>query len=337
MFRDAPIQQRRAEIVVAFLQCVFGVSQFCRLQPLFCPLVARPEVQCFLKAEHALRVVLVVVALPGVFQIAFGARGQRDAFRMREVLANRILEFADRSVSILGLCGHRLQRNVDQFSLLVRGSDFVLAGSDQAFHHVFAGMRRNSGDAFVQHGPHQIDVTRLADPLERPCGHFRCHVGRRAAHVGRRGHVVTLLEAFVGNRQSPIHHQDFAVLAQHGVFRFQVAVDDAPRMREGHGVRSFHKDLDVLGQGHPVQAFIPRSSLHSLHRIEQRSRLVGSQVVDRHDVGMVQIAGDHGFGEKLSALRFVAGRIAFQHFDRDGSIDGGLSCDVHNAHTTFAQ
>ena len=105
-----------------------------------------------------------------------------------------------------------------------------------------------------------------------------------------------LLESLRGNRQAPIHHQNLAVLAQHDVFRLQIAMNDASRMCKGDCVRSLHQDLDIFHQGHFVNALIPRSSLHPLHRIEQRSRFVGAQVVDRHDVRVVQVAGDHGFG-----------------------------------------
>lgn len=96
-----------------------------------------------------------------------------------------------------------------------------------------------AGDDLVQDGPQQINVAVKANSLDRSQGHLRCHIGRGTAHTDRRRDVSPLAKLQGGQGQAPVHHEDFAVLAQHDVFRFQVAVDDSAGMGKGHGVGDF--------------------------------------------------------------------------------------------------
>ena len=47
-------------------------------------------------------------------------------------------------------------------------------------------------------------------------------------------------------RQPPVHHQHFAEVAEHDVFGLQVAVNDAARVGERHGIGDAQQDAQVF-------------------------------------------------------------------------------------------
>ena len=57
-------------------------------------------------------------------------------------------------------------------------------------------------------------------------------------------------------RQTPVHHQGFAVLAEHNIPRFQVAVQHTPTVRALHGLT----DVDKTAKEH-AQAKVPLTGI----------------------------------------------------------------------------
>jgi len=55
-------------------------------------------------------------------------------------------------------------------------------------------------------------------------------------------------------RQPPIHHQHFAVVAEHEVLGLQIAVDDSPAVRKGERVAHFLEDGEQRGEGAVLSA-----------------------------------------------------------------------------------
>ena len=120
--------------------------------------------------------------------------------------------------------------------------------------------------------------------------------------------------------QAPVEDDDLAEVAEDDVVALEVAVQDAARMGVGNGVA----DGDERGQqAHEVQRLgLPlgpfgmvgvdgageRAAADEPHRVE---RLVGvcpgSQLVDRHDPGVLELPGQPGFAEKARRDLGVAG------------------------------
>ena len=72
-------------------------------------------------------------------------------------------------------------------------------------------------------------------------------------------------------RQAPVHHQHFAVLAEHDVLGLEVAMNDAARVGEADGVGHLQQDFEVLWQRFLLPCTLTQGvPCDALHRIEQR-------------------------------------------------------------------
>ncbi len=99
--------------------------------------------------------------------------------------------------------------------------------------------------------------------------------------------------------QSPVHHLDLAEAADHDVRRLQVAVDHAPRVGIGHRLADLLEDRQeprpVLGRVLAgLQEGRQRAALDQLHGDEQPAVGEPSQLVDRDDPRMLELAADLG-------------------------------------------
>ena len=197
-------------------------------------------------------------------------------------------------------------------------------------------MGRLAADDLVQDRAQQVDVAGLVDALDRAAGHFRRHVGRRAAQAVGLVHGVDVGELGRDPRQAPVHHQHFAVVAEHDVFRLQVAMNHAAGVGEGHRVGHAQQDAQVLVELLLVDHLVPRRAVDALHRVEQRAFVVRAQVVNRHDVRMVELAGDDRFGDELVALVLADLGRRLEHLHGHGAGDRRLMGRVDHAHAAFA-
>ena len=139
-----------------------------------------------------------------------------------------------------------------------------------------------------------------------------------------------------GKGDAPVHHQHFAEVAEHHVLGLQVAVDHAAGMGEGDRVGHAHQNPQVLGQRLLADDLRPGRAADPLHGVEQRAQLARAQVVDRHDVGVVELAGDDRLGEELVAVVALVGELVPQHLDRHGAVDRRLAGGIDHAHAAFA-
>ena len=107
----------------------------------------------------------------------------------------------------------------------------------------------------------------------------------------------------------PVEHDDLTVAAQHHVFRFQVAMDDAARMGVADRLTDLRERLEQLPLqlepvggpastatmkfGDGVAKRLPAQEAHGVERLVVF--LASCQLVDRNDVGMLELAGDLRF------------------------------------------
>ena len=247
------------------------------------------------------------------------------------IVLDRLLKSRDALVAVLRLRLHRLQGDFEQLTGLIGRLDDVFRRGMKALDGRSAGMGRLAGDDLVEDGAEQVDVGGGPDPLHRSEHQFRRHVGRRASHGGFRRTRAAFGIDGEPHRQPPVHHEDLAEAAEHDVFRLQVAVDHAVGVGEGDRVSHFHENRQVLGQRLLGQGIVPGRSLDAFHCVEQCPVFIRSQIIDGHDIGMVQVSGGNGLGDELVLLAFALGPGA-QHFDRDPAIEGRLARRVDDTH-----
>ena len=283
------VEQRQPEVEVSLSQRADGIRKAGRGDTLFGPFVPVPETQSLLEAEQGAREHLVPVLASGLFEILFGADGKRDTLRVGLILADGVLKVGHLCVPVFRLRGHRLKRDREQLARLFGGLNVVPGGGHQAFHHVLARVRRAAGDDLVKDRTQEVDIRGEAYPPDRSGGHFRGHVGGRAAHADLR------VDRRHRERKPPVHQQDLAEIAEHDVFRFEVSVYHASRVRHGDGVGDLHQDFQVLLERFLLDHRIPGRAFDAFHGVKERALLVFAQVVDGNDVGMFQVAGHHRF------------------------------------------
>ena len=137
-------------------------------------------------------------------------------------------------------------------------------------------------------------------------------------------------------REAPVHHQHFAEVAEHDVLGLQIAMDDAVGVGERHRVGDAQQDAQVLVERLLLEHLVPGRALHALHRVEERAGVVGAEVVDRHDVRVVELAGDDRFGDELVALLLADLGRGLEHLHGDGAGDRRLVGRVDDAHAALA-
>ena len=269
------VQQRGAQLEVALQLGAGGIGQpgFRYAGP--GPCVAGPQGQRFFEAEQGPGKTLVIARAVGLAQLRVGPGGKRDAFHVRVILADRRLKVLHAGVALGRVRGHGPVRDVNQLAGLVGRLDIVAGGRQQAFLRRLAVVRAQAGGHFVEDAAQQVDVAGRADQVERTGDHLRRHVRRRASHALRAADKLRVPKAGRGQRQSPVHHQHLAEVAEHDVLGLQVAVHDAVGMRERDGVGHLHQDFEILGQRTRADDVRPGRPLHAFHRVEQRVVLVG--------------------------------------------------------------
>ena len=280
--------------------------------------IVGPFVQRFLVKRGRVLIVGIstfgFVVLCAIQQLRRTAR-QTQTFFVFQIAANRCLKIDNAGVAICRISFHGAQRDIDQFAFETRIANHILTDNfddmQRFFPRVHAArfgkvVRWQSRDDFEQDRAQQVNVAVCADFSHRPGDQFRSHVDRRTGTgSGAIGDFVLLLKSTGGDCQAPVENEHFSECAQHHVFGFQVAINDAIVMCEGHRVTDGHKHIQVFVQVHFLKSFVPRFSADPLHGIEQRAIFHAAHVVNGHNIGVDQVGSDDGFGQKQVTLRLV--------------------------------
>ena len=205
-------------------------------------------------------------------------------------------------------------------------------------HGVVPVVRRLSREQVIEDGADREHVGALVDLCDARGGLLGRHVGRRAEQRSRDGGVLraggraergvdgldALADLAPHLRDPPVEQHRLAVLAEHDVVGFHVAVDDAVLVGKRERVRQPH---DGRQQRHAI-AHRPRRrhaggqglAAHEAHRVEGRAVLADAALVDRRNARVLEVAGDDGLdGEAVQQpLRSHAGQ---QLFHRDGAAE----------------
>jgi hypothetical protein len=134
-------------------------------------------------------------------------------------------------------------------------------------------------------------------------------------------------------REPEVEDLDAPLAAHHHVLGLQVAMDQASRVRRRKPVRDLTADLQRLSQRQgPVREQIPKVlPVDELHG-DERDRIRESNLVDRHDVGVIQRGRGAGLLlEPAEALR-VCGEGGGQHLDRGFAAEPGIPRAVNLSH-----
>jgi hypothetical protein len=136
-------------------------------------------------------------------------------------------------------------------------------------------------------------------------------------------------------RQTKVRHLHHAVVADHDVRRFDVAVDDAALMRVGQRIAHMrgdrHRVLGVqpllLGE-HPGHI----RALDELHHDVEQAACGLAKVIDADDAGVAELG--HGAGLVLEALGKAGVRLlqpVGEDLDGDGAVQRDLRCPLYTA------
>ena len=271
---------------------------------------------------------------------------------------------------LLWIRNNRLHHRLHLADLLVAEFGFLLQSAQDNFieAHVnlnFRGGRRDflagqfAGEHFVEHYAERINVGPAVHPL-RIVLLFRRAVTRRAdgllpgEFVGRAHHSVhaggSAASRFGGHRtarpaiaaqhfgDAKVRHLHPAGLVEQQVLRLDVAVDDAPVMRELQRVAQRRHDGQRL-----LRREFPRAQqmaqVHAVHKFHEQviksARL--AEVVNGDDVRMVQRRQRLRLAcEALGKLR-IAHPLGREQFQRDEAVQAFLTCLVNHAHAAAAE
>jgi len=125
---------------------------------------------------------------------------------------------------------------------------------------------------------------------------------------------------------SPVHHEHFAVVADHDVLGLEIAVDDSADVRVVHSHRDLLQHLDESHEAEMSQGLesadgavaknlVERPAAHELHREIHAVVTVEPKIVHRRNVGMLELTGRACFFEESAGGRRVTAWIA-QDFER---------------------
>ena len=176
-----------------------------------------------------------------------------------------------------------------------------LAGLAQEGERVVAGERRLSRQSLVENHAQAVHVGRDGQVLP-PGGLLGSHVLRRAQHLAGLGERTVaggqpLRQAEVGDEQSSLG------INEH-VGGLQVAVQDAALVGVVHGPDHVDHALDLRARIAPG-VLRQRGPLDELHRVVLLAFML-ADLVDRHDVGMVEVGRRLGLGAEPLDVRLEA-------------------------------
>jgi hypothetical protein len=221
--------------------------------------------------------------------------------------------------------------------------------------------RRRAGGDLVQHRAEAVHVGALVDLVERARGLLRGHVSGGSQHlpVARRAHAVAGVRDTRGRvagrvrvrgfgfaehfRDAPIEQNHFAEVAEDHVRRFQVAVNDAPRVCVGDRLAQRDERGEQFAQveraGGAARAalvvagdgFAERAPAHEPHGVERRAGVVAREFVHGHDAGVFELPGDAGLAHEPRRRGRQPAALGKQFLERHFAVHAGVVREPHAA------
>jgi hypothetical protein len=201
------------------------------------------------------------------------------------------------------------------------------------------GVERDPPRQRLEEGdPDRVEVGAGVDVLRR-AQVLGGHVGEGAHLRARRGAELLRSEDLgdpevgdLGEDLAPVQRLD-----EH-VGRLQVAVDETAGVGEPDPGKDLREDghREVRGEGPPGRDQpIERDALHELHD-DREVLLVGDEVEDGHDAGVVELGLDDRLGlEPLDHLR-VSVELRVEDLDRHRPVETRIRARVHRSHPSLA-
>jgi hypothetical protein len=124
-------------------------------------------------------------------------------------------------------------------------------------------------------------------------------------------------------------NEDLSERADHDVARFQIAVDDAARVREGDRLADLAKDREAIGQSRSRRGkLVEPRAFDAFHGVEDASVRKDARVVNRNEPGVLEARHHPGFAKKnVQVLRLR--RLPVEHLEGDGAIENRVVGEVN--------
>ena len=158
---------------------------------------------------------------------------------------------------------------------------------------------------------------------------LRCEIERCAGQS--RGRRVAELEA------SPkVHEDDSAILSEHHVLRFDVAMEQTGGMHGGNGGTELNADRERLGRAEGLPLLDGLREREALDELHPQTDLIADALgaVDSDDVGMAHTCQQPALFDNRRRARRLARRCSGQDLQRDLAIESGVPGAVHLAKGT---
>ena len=201
---------------------------------------------------------------------------------------------------------------------------------------VFAvgGKRRRAGQHFVEHDGEAVEVASLVAFLAAQL--LGRHVGERADDAAAAVQPLAAADA----RNAEVHDLEHAVLGDHQVRRFDVAVDHAHAVGVSQAVGGLRNDGEAFAHverrvalGQDVVEGVAAHQLH--HHVEILA--VRDQRVERGDVRVIEPGEARRLGAKPVGEIGVAQQLGPQRLHRHFTLQHGVEGGMNLANAAFAE
>jgi hypothetical protein len=189
--------------------------------------------------------------------------------------------------------------------------------------------RLRARDHLVEHHPERPQIDALI--RDAPAHLFGRHVadGAKCRAGARRPRVV---DEFGDPEIDDLHH---AVMCEHDVRRFDIAVDDPGMVRVVEAAADLDRDVERVAerQRSALQPLLERLAIVVRHG-DERLPIVGRiHVVDRADIGMVERGRRLRFLDEPFARLRIARHVLRQELESDLTLQAHVLGAVHDAHS----
>ena len=173
-----------------------------------------------------------------------------------------------------------------------------------------------SGQQLVEHDAQAEDIRTTIDPVAFTPGLLGAHVGRCARQPA------ALAEVFILQGEPEVGHAGFARCVDQDVRGLDVPVDQPPGVGVMQCVGNGGNQLRRIPEGranliHPDRQI---AAFDELRHDETEPVFRATHVMDRHDVGMVQLGEDAGFNEKCLGILGASDSFGIRHLDGDRAV-----------------